>query len=273
MAAKSKKKPGRDGRPPISSPALAAAVADVVRGLSSAEEAAERHGIPTQARTVRRRAQAASAGRAPSSPASASTATTPGPPAGAGGPGVVKASAALPQGGPSVSTRPDLLEVLRRIGRARNAAAWAEVEEGLEVHTRGGEDALAPWLARPVEAVEVGVDELAALRGALDLSVELAARAEPGGPALRALAQVASLGKSVASVRAKRPAEPKPDEVQEAIRAEMETCVEHLLRPVREAAARLQRDRAALLGGLDVGPATVAEISRRVDAMLGAGPA
>lgn len=178
------------------------------------------------------------------------------------------AAPALPQGGSSTSTRPDLLELLRRIGRARNGAAWAEVEQGLEVHQRGGEEALAPWLLRPVEATTLGVDELDALSGALDLAVELAGRAEPGGAALRALREVSSLGKSVATVRAKRPSEPKPDAVQEAIRAEMDAAVAQLLRHTREAAATFERGRRALLDGLDLGPSTAAEITRRLDALL-----
>lgn len=173
----------------------------------------------------------------------------------------------LPQGGAATSTKPDLLELLRRIGRARNAAAWAEVEEGLLEHQRGGDAALDPWLARPVEAVEVGVDELAALSNALDLAAELAKRAEPGGPALRALSQVASLGKSVATVRARRPAEPRPDAVQEALRAAAGECVEHLMR--HHAAA--EEEWSALLGELRTVLGYAAPpLLQRLDALLGA---
>lgn len=188
------------------------------------------------------------------------------PPAPAPAP-TVATVAPLPQGGAATSTKPDLLELLRRIGRARNAAAWAEVEEGLLEHQRGGDAALDPWLARPVEAVEVGVDELAALSNALDLAAELAKRAEPGGPALRALSQVASLGKSVATVRARRPAEPKPDAVQEALRAAAGECVEHLMR--HHAAA--EEEWSALLVELRTVLGYAAPpLLQRLDGLLGA---
>lgn len=244
---KPRNSPNPAGRPPKVREA-AAALAHAERTGVSLAEAAAAHGVSD--RTVSKLKAARAKGD--TSPTVAPPSTAP----------------ALPQGGSSTSTRPDLLELLRRIGRARNGAAWAEVEQGLEVHQRGGEEALAPWLLRPVEATTLGVDELDALSGALDLAVELAGRAEPGGAALRALREVSSLGKSVATVRAKRPAEPKPDAVQEAVRGEMDAAVAQLLRHTREAAATFERGRRALLDGLDLGPSTAAEITRRLDALL-----
>jgi hypothetical protein len=99
-------------------------------------------------------------------------------------------------------------------------------------------------------------------------------RAEPGGAALRALREVASLGKSLATVKSRRPPEPKPDQVQEAIRGEMESCVAFLLRPTREAAATFTRARRELdrWAGQELAPRAAAELGQRLDAMLGGAP-
>lgn len=179
--------------------------------------------------------------------------------------------AALPQGG-AVSGRPDLLELVRRILDARNGAALAELEEGLVVAARG-EAELVAWLVRPVVALSLDVDELDALSRGLDLAVEIVSRAQPGGPQLRALRELTSLGKSVAAVRARRPAALAPDAVDERVRGAMDTCVEHLLRHTREATAKLDRDRAALAADVLGGKLAPVDVVLRVDAMLtGASP-
>jgi hypothetical protein len=104
------------------------------------------------------------------------------------------------------------------------------VEIGLDVYQRGGEEALAPWLTRPIAAVELSGDELDALREGLAFAVGVARSADAGGPQLRALGIVERLAKSVSVVTSRRPAEPKPDEVQEALRQAADECVEHLMR-------------------------------------------
>jgi hypothetical protein len=119
---------------------------------------------------------------------------------------------------------------------------------------------------------QIGVDELAALSRGVDVATTVLENAEPGGATLAALRSLAATSTALAKVKAQRPPEQRPDEVQEAIRGEMGTCVEHLLRHTREAASHLDRARAGLLDGLDLGPAVLAEIRRRVDGMLGVAP-
>jgi hypothetical protein len=142
-----------------------------------------------------------------------------------------------------VSGRPDLLALVYRILDARNAPAGAELREGLRLHVAEGESGLTAWLSRPIERAELTGDELDALREGLEFAVGVARKAERGGPQLQALTIVERLGKSISVVTARRPPALKPNEVQEAIRGEMDTCVEHLLRHTREAATKLERAR------------------------------
>jgi hypothetical protein len=258
-------KPGGGRGAPPTDPALVAAGLDLVRLGRSPEEAAEElaaEGRPVSSRTLRRAGATTRGGVSPSAPSPPSpTASSPAAPP----------APALPQGG-AVSGRPDLLDLLdllRRIGKARNAAAWAEVEEGLRVHVAGGEEALAPWLTRPVEAVEVGVDELAALGRGLDLAVEVMQRAEPGGPALRALMSVASLGKSVATVKARRPHVEGPDEVTRRLVGVRDAAIERTGLLTSDRAAKFATDRTAFDARCASFGAFGAEMKGLVDAMLG----
>jgi hypothetical protein len=161
--------------------------------------------------------------------------------------------------GSAVSGRPDLLELVRRILDARNPAARAELDEGLRVHVAGGEDALAPWLARPIAAVEIDRDELETLREALGTGVAIARKAEPGGPQLRALTIVERLAKTVSVVQTRRPREEKPDEVTarlERLDDEVHDIIEQTYSQAEELAARpraasdADRGRAAEIGRL-----------------------
>ena len=269
---KSKPAPGkRDGRPPVQDAALDAALADVLAG-SPISEAAEKHGLTEgRTRTLRRRVEVAQkgAGAAPM----IAPASSPLPPSVAS-PAVAHASApattVLPQGG-AVSGRPDLLVLVRRILGKRDPAALAVLDAGLVVATRG-EQELAAWLDLPLERRDP-LDPLDAAVAALSAASAYVESLPPTSPrAATILGAAANLAKTVEAIgRGRVPIAP-PDEVNERVRGAMATCVEHLLRPVREAAAKLARDRAALFDGLveDVAPRHLAEIGRRVDAMLGA---
>ncbi len=246
--------PNPPGRPPKKREA-AAALAIAEKTGESIEEAARKAKVAPSTVHAHKAAGARKASRARS--------RAPAPPA----PG--SPAAELPQGG-AVSTRPDLLELVRRILDARNAGARAELDDGLAVHVAGGEPALAVWLARPIARVEIDGDELDALREGLGFAVGVARSAEAGGPQLRALGIVDRLGKSISVVASRRPHVPAPDEVHEAIRGEMNTTVEQLLRHTREAAAAFNAARTDLVTwAANLGPVLGPELLRRVDAMLG----
>jgi hypothetical protein len=150
----------RPGRKPNASPALAAAVANVLAGGSYAA-AVERHGVPD--RTLRDHVERARAAQVPAGGAAlvttaASLSEQPNAsPRASGGPSVAKvvASTKLPQGG-EVAERADLLALVHRILDARHPAARRELDNGLVVFGRGGEEALGLWLARPIayEAID-----------------------------------------------------------------------------------------------------------------------
>jgi hypothetical protein len=183
------------------------------------------------------------------------------------------AASSLPQGGSATSTRPDLLELLRRIGQARQARAWAEIEEGLVVHQRGGEEALTEWLERPIAAAELTGDELDTLREGLGFALGVARTAEAGGPQLRALGIVDRLGKSISVVKSRRAPEPSVDEVTRRILAARDLALDRIGILTSDTAARFAAKRAdfnawcASLGTFG------AEIKGRVDAMLAGGAA
>ena len=246
------------GRPRKDREALEAVALIQKTGVTE-EEAAKAKGIG--ARTLRR-AKAATPRGASGAPKA--------PPSGSHVGAIGKVE--LPQGG-AVSGRPDLLELVRRILDARNGAARAELDEGLAVHVAGGEAALAPWLARPIRAVEIDRDELVTLREGLGFALGVARTAEAGGPQLRALGILDRLAKSVSVVSARRPRDERPDEVDERVRGAMDACVDHLLRHTREAAAKLERDRAELAAwaSTNLGPRLAAELERSVGAMLTGG--
>lgn len=254
VAAKKSQKPkGKTGRPPkITDEVLeqARALMAPPRSLSVEEAAAELKVGKTQ---LYARLQVSTT----ATPVQAASVAKVGP-----------ATTKLPQGG-EVADRPDLLALVRRVLGARDPAALRELDDGLEVFTRGGEEALAPWLSRPL-AGAAKVDPLDACLAGLAAAVAHAEALSPLHPkAPTVLGALAGLAQRVENIAKGRPKAPTRDEVQEAVRGAMDSCVEFVLKPTREAAAKLVRDRAALLDGLDVGPATASEIGRRVDAMLG----
>lgn len=195
-------------RPRITSPALAAAVADVTSGAATAQDAAERHGIPTQWRTVHRRAQEATGGARPL-PAPAGVSRPPEAlPAGAQAP-------ALPQGGPPAD---QTIAVVRQILGARNAAALEELEEGLVAWARGPET-FETWLARPLPTATLEADTL---DQALRTLGQLVTRFERAGSGREASGLgekiLAAIGR-VEQIKRSRPQPPRPDAVVEALRA------------------------------------------------------
>lgn len=221
-------------------------------------EAARAKGVG--ARTVRR-AKAATRRRAAGSPKA--------PPAGSQA--AATANVALPQGG-TVSGRPDLLALVREILDARYPAARAELDEGLRIHARGEPDLFAAWKGRPPDAAEPAGDELEALGAVLaDLRALLAKAGPDAGPRIAIVKALDGVSKSLSVVKSRRAPEVKPDEVNERIRAADDACVEHLLRHTREAAAKLERDRAELVawGRGAFGEHGGGELERRVGAMLG----
>lgn len=130
----------------------------------------------------------------------------------------------------------------------------------------------APPPSDPAPVAPLDGDPLAVLGRALaqverDLQLLPPTAIQQRRMVLSTLGQAAS---RMEAMLARRPRVLAPDAVHEAIRAEMDGAVANLLRPVAEAETKLRRDRAALLDGLDLGPALAAEIGRRVDAMLGA---
>lgn len=251
--------PNPPGRPPKKAQ-VAEALAIAAKTGESLEEAAKKAGVSRSAVHAHKARKAAPASkRTPSkAPARVAPATS---------------AVELPQGG-AVSMVPDLLELVRRILDARYAPARAELDDGLAVHVAGGEPALAAWLSRPIARVEIDGDELDALREGLGFAVGVARAADAGGPQLRALGIVDRLGKSISVVASRRPHEPKPDEVHEALRGAADTAVEHLLRHTREVAAKLTRDRGALAtwARQELAPRVAAELLGKVGEMLGGPP-
>ena len=162
----------------------------------------------------------------------------------------------------------------RHVGRAHARRQRVGVNVDLDIFQggAGNEQELAAWLDLPLERRDP-LDPLDAAVAALSAASAYVESLPPTSPrAATILGAAANLAKTVEAIgRGRAPIAP-PDEVNERVRGAMATCVEHLLRPVREAAAKLARDRAALFDGLveDVAPRHLAEIGRRVDAMLGA---
>lgn len=139
------------------------------------------------------------------------------------------------------------------------------VEEAVEAGRAGGEAAFLEVVERvPLEAP----DTLETARRALRRIEIWMSEAPPARRAALVSALNSTLGR-VEQIEAKRPAPPQPNALHEALRAEMDTCTDHLLRHTRERAAKFRTDRAALFDGLDIAPGLRAEVQRRVDAMLG----
>ncbi|HEY6548576.1 MAG TPA: hypothetical protein VI589_11750 [Vicinamibacteria bacterium] len=165
------------GRPLVSSPELQAALRDVEGGLSP-EDAATKHGVA--ARTVRRRLE----GRAPTPP-------------------------------PLSERRNPPFHLITKILANRHFAALAELQEGLEVHASGGDQALEGWLAQP--RPELGEDTLAECRSLLGIVKERAATA----PAQRFASLVEKANQLIGrieQIEARRPKPPRLDVVVEELR-------------------------------------------------------
>lgn len=194
----------------------------------------------------------------------AARAETPAPPAPSAPPRV-----SLPQGG-SVSARPDLLALVRRILAARDPGALDELDAGL-LEAAKGEEALGAWLDRPVDRTE-SADPLQAAIDGLATANALVARVSPtdrrAGPFLTALS---NLSKTVEKIAAGRPQAPTADEVTERIQARDAECVDLVLRYTRERAGKLRRDRAELAAwaAQEMAPRVAEELQRKVDEMLG----
>lgn len=148
-------------------------------------------------------------------------------------------------------------------------------------HDREALAALEALLVPPEEGL--GRDELADLREGLKMAagvVRDAAAARKGGaegddgPLLRALQRLEGLGKTVATVKAKRPPEDGPDEATRRILAVRERAVERIGVLTGEEAAAFAVRRADLerWAGENLGPVLGVEVVRRVGEMLG-GPA
>lgn len=127
----------------------------------------------------------------------------------------------------------------------------------------------------------LGRDELADLREGLRLAADVVreaakAREEDGdGPLLRALQRLEGLGKTVATVKAKRPPQDGPDEATRRILAVRERALERIGVLAGDAAEAFRQRRAELevWVGQNLGPVLGVEVQRRVGAMLGEKPA
>lgn len=168
-----------------------------------------------------------------------------------------------------VAAQADRWARARRVLLALAPEELARVEEALLVEDAGGCEALAAFLEQPspvatLDTLETATRWLRRIEG-------WAAEAPPARRASLVGAANATLGR-IEQILGRRPPEPKSDEVQDAIRGEMDSCVEHLLRHTKERAAKLARDRAELdaWAAATLGPGTAAELARRLVDMLGA---
>lgn len=136
--------------------------------------------------------------------------------------------------------------------------------------------ALDALLAPPEEGL--GRDELQALRDGLVLAAGLvrdAAKDRKGGEEgddgrlLRALQRLEGLGKTVATVKAKRPEEPKVDEVTRRLVERRDAAIERIGLLTSETAVKFAGARAELQAWLGTLGPIGAEVDRRVGAMLG----
>lgn len=164
----------------------------------------------------------------------------------------------------------DPLALVRRILGAREPAALVELEAGL-VEAAKGEAVLTAWLARPV-AITREVDTLTATRQLLATLTETLRTAPKGARNLATLSNaVATLSKTIEKIEERRPPKPTTNEVHEKIKERADDCVDLTLKHTRAAAAKFVKARAELAtwSRENLAPRDVAELERRVSAMLG----
>lgn len=168
--------------------------------------------------------------------------------------------------------RADALALVRRILRARDPSALEELDAGLAVAARGEAD-LGAWLARPMPTPDAtDLDPLDACIAALAVATAQAERLSPLHPrAATVLGAVANLAARVEKINAGRPQAPTVDEVNERIAARRDEAVKKIFEHTQEARAKLTADRADLVAwaGTNLGPMIAAELTRRLDVMLG----
>lgn len=173
---------------------------------------------------------------------------------------------------PKVDAAPDTLPLVRRILKARDPSALAELDAGLAEAARG-EPELVAWLTRPLPATtEADLDPLDACIAALSAATAHADKLPPLHPrAATVLTAVANLANRVEKISSGRPQPPTPDEVAERISAARDEAVRKILEHTGDARAKLDADRKALAewAAQNLGPMIAAELDRRVGAMLG----
>jgi hypothetical protein len=166
-------------------------------------------------------------------------------------------------------------ELCRRILRARDPSALAELDAGL-LEAEKGEAALVAWLARPLDAVAAAeLDPLDAVVRGLQTVIAHAERLPPLHPRTAPiLGQVANFAARIEKIVALRPRPETPDEVASRIVARRDEAVKKIFEHTREAKVRLEAERAGLdaWAAEHLGPAMRDELRRRVGLMLGGGP-
>lgn len=165
------------------------------------------------------------------------------------------------------------LALVRRILQARDPSALAELDAGLAEAAKG-EDALAAWLARPIARPEVTDPLQAALDGLATVRGLVAKISPTDRRAATFLTALSNLSKTVENISKNRPSPPSVDEVTERIARVRDEAVKKIMEHTTEAREKLAADRAALVAWAreNLGPATVAELERRLEGMLGAAP-
>lgn len=164
----------------------------------------------------------------------------------------------------------DPFALVRRIFAARDPAALAEMEAGIEEAAKG-EAAFDAWLRRPL-ASSAEVDPLQAAAAGLGALVEHAKKLSPLHPRAAPLfGQISNTAKTVEKIANGRPREVTRDEVEERIAARADEAVKKIVEYTDDAYAKLEADRAELdaWARSNLGPLIAEELARRVDAMLG----
>jgi hypothetical protein len=178
-----------------------------------------------------------------------------------------------PEATPSPAAPPSEVALMRRILKARNPGALAELDAGLAEAAKG-EPALVVWLARPADRGE-GADPMAAVLDALDTALAFVGRLSPQDRrAATILNAVSTLGKTAETIAARRPRVETADEVTARITARRDDAVRKIVEYTGEARAKLDADRTALeaWASQNLGPLIAAELARRLGAMLAGTP-
>lgn len=173
---------------------------------------------------------------------------------------------------PETLPAPDLA-IVRRILKARDPAALAELDAGLAEAAKGPGE-LDAWLARPLARPEP-IDPLDAATRALEIASAWVTQLPPTHPkAAQFLTLIGGLAKTAERINGARPQAPTADEVSARIAARADDAVKKIFEYTEDARKKLDADRADLAAWAraNLGPLIAEELGRRVDAMLAGAP-